>query len=64
MPGDEIGEMSIVTKDSCSRITPALLPFVEQCLASEELNAQGGVLEIKRPKARYNIYNVYTYLYL
>ena len=44
--------MSVVTKDSCSRIAPVLLPFIEQCLASEELNSQGGVLEIKRPRGR------------
>lgn len=44
--------MSVVNKDSCSRIAPVLLPFIEQCLASEELNSQGGVLEIKRPRAR------------
>ena len=44
--------MSAVTKDSCSRIFPDLLPFVEHCLASEELNTQGGVLEVRRPRSR------------
>ena len=44
--------MSIVTRDSCARIHPALLPFLEQCLICKELNAQGGILEIKRPKPR------------
>ena len=44
--------MSVVTKDSCARMHPVLLPFLEQCLLRKELNAQGGVLEIKRPKSR------------
>ena len=45
--------MSLVTKDSCCRIHPVLLPFLEQCLLSQDLNSQGGVLEIKRPKSRF-----------
>ena len=45
--------MSVVTRDSCARIHPALLPFLEQCLTNKELNAQGGILEIKRPKSRF-----------
>lgn len=39
------------TPVTCRRIHPALLPFVEQCLSNDNLNTQGGVLEVIRPRA-------------
>ena len=41
------------TRNSCAMIHPALLPFIKECLASDALNTQGGVLEIKKPRPRY-----------
>lgn len=42
----------VETKNACARLDPFLLPFVEQCLANDKLNSQGGVLEVTRPRAR------------
>jgi len=46
------------TRNTCSRIHPSLLPFVEQCLANDKLNTQGGVLEVMKPRARWVHYKV------
>lgn len=35
-------------------IDERFLPLVEQCLLTESLNAQGGILEVKQPRARYD----------
>ena len=41
------------TRNARARIHPTLLPFVDQCLASDKLNCQGGVLEVMKPRARW-----------
>ena len=40
------------TRNACAKIHPQLLPFVEQCLAHDALNTEGGILEVMKPRSR------------